>query len=263
MDEKTGEETASTVDPALDTNEEETSAGNESVTENTEPTEEANSEELLQTDAEKVQISESTDELKEAPEHAEVEASLVSTDTNESIENENNLKSTEGEGSSTEEPISTNSETIKDILTDVTDETPNNDNLENHKEATDVEDTEVTSEDLKPMDLDKSEAPVADSNNSVYQLEEELKRLHGDTSEETKTENFEGELSVASILEEKSDSVPNNSVENNIQKPLIKMEKEKPIMKDSDLEEMLAADDVAKDPVLIKGKLFIIILVIC
>lgn len=239
MDEKTGDETTTTEVPTLALSPEDCSAGN------VDPVPE------LLADGETVEES---SELNKC-EPNEIEASLISTDTSDDFV-VNNL--TTDNISHVEKPVT--DESGNELSSGSTEQTKTNDDLEststNLKLSTKEEMTHT-----EPMEIDKpeekSEQVQEDPNNAVYELEEELKRLHGDTSEETKPDSQVGDLSIAAILEDKVESTQKkDNLENVTQKPVLvakKIEDEKPIMRDSDLEEMLSAEDVTRDPALIKG----------
>lgn len=259
MEEKTADALATSDEhepiPSLES--EDNSAGNTTV--DPEP------EELLPADAEAVQPTEPIESTEEESNVA-ADASVISTDTNtELIESNFNSE----DGSSAEVTLS---EANTEILPVVSEEVNNtsvdekmeetNSNSMNLCDKMDIESTEInngiSNEEIKSEEKVEP-TPHIDTNNAVYQLEEELKRLHGDTSDENKIDNFMGDLSVTSILEDKLDNTNRKDTGDNITTNTnslltVKKLEEQPIMKDSDLEEMLSADDVIRDPILIKGK---------
>lgn len=140
-----------------------------------------------------------------------------------------------------------------------------------------LEKDEVSAETTETMEVEeadnsdlKNENPqeTVDSSAAVCQLEEELKRLHGgDSEEEQKAEKPEDEITLKSLLKDKEfveDKKVKTDNKTKLEEAPVVLKKtiDKPIMKDSDLEEMLSAsaDDIFRDPDLIKGEFFLFIL---
>lgn len=243
MDEKTDEVVAATVNSKLGLEE-----GSAEITPDPEP------EELLPVDEGVEEPSEATGEESNV-----VDASLISNEINEDLV-ENNLNS--DDVSAAEVHISENNAEMLSADDKITTASENSEDTNTNVFMKESENEAMTP--TEPMEIDKPEEKLEqiqqiDTNSVVYQLEEELKRLHGgDTSEEAKTDTFISNLSVTSILEDKIDStLKKDNLENtsNALMHVRKLEEDKPIMKDSDLEEMLSADDVIRDPILIKGML--------
>lgn len=189
--------------------------------------------------------TESTEEVNVAEAPIDTKDDLVDTNLNSSRTLDDEITIS---GINTEMLSTVPSETTP-LIDKLTEETNNEKSSENEEIPTEPMVTDQSEE--------KEQTQQTNASNAVLQLEEELKRLHGgDTSEETKSDGFMGDLSVTSILEDNLDAnqkdIINSTLKSNATVD-IKKESEKPIMKDSDLEEMLSAGDVVKDPILLKG----------
>lgn len=264
MEEKTAEVSAVTEEPACpleSLDPEDNSAGNVIV----EPDPEVLLPVESEAEAEFVQPPESTEEESNI-----VEASVISAESNNDDDlNESNFHSEDGscvEVATLETQVPSdevNLSATDEIITNTSTENIEETNTNNAMKLPDS--VEMAAEEPVDRPEEKTEqdpVPEIDANNAVYQLEEELKRLHGDTSEETKMDTLLGDISVASILEDKEESTINikdnvdcNSPKSNAVMDIKTLEDDKPITKDSDLEEMLSADVIMKDPVFIKGKI--------